>query len=80
MLEVLRELIAGYAKDVLPADIKPEDNLRKDLGLSSYDVTELITSIEVFQGVRIPDHTQKYLVTVADFITFFRESSPPGSV
>lgn len=66
------EKVIELVTDLLrPADgVKPEHNLKTDLGADSLETVELFMDVEERFGVEIPDDTAEKLVTVADIIFF----------
>lgn len=72
MLDKIIEIISEYQgleKDM----IKEDSNLVTDIGLSSFDVTELVCKIEDEFDVQIPDRMIRSLQTVGDIVNYVGE-------
>jgi len=54
--------------------LNPSSRLREDLGLDSFAALELLFEIEDRVGIRIPQEEASKLETVADVVTFIRET------
>ena len=51
-------------------ELKPEANLRKDLGIDSLDVVDVIVLVDREFGVKITTEELKSLVTLSDLYAF----------
>ena len=69
MLEKLKELILQYTDDETVL-ITEETALLTDLGLNSYELTELICSVEDTFDVEIPDRTIGTFKTVQNVMDY----------
>lgn len=69
MLERLTKIIEKNLdnKDII---ITPDTSLREDLGLNSFELIQMICSIEDEFDVEVPDRTISKLNTVKDVISF----------
>ena len=66
--EILHE-VSGVPLEELRADTR----LTGDLGMSSFDLADMVVSIEELYGVKIPDERFGELETVADIVRVVRE-------
>ena len=68
MLEKLSDIIAEYLGEKV--EIKPETVLLSDLWMSSFDLIQLICTIEEEFNVEISDRELRNLKTIGDVIAF----------
>ena len=73
MLEKLKEILIEATGN---ADIEVTEAsvLTKDLGINSYDLVELVCSVEDEFDVEIPDKALRRFVTVGDLIGYIQEN------
>ena len=72
VLEIINNIRA--AKDMAPvAELHIEDNLRNDLGLTSFDLAELTVNIEDEFDIQI--ETEEGLNTVGDLVAYVEEKT-----
>ncbi len=74
MLTRLVKIIVQYVK-IAPDQIKPEMNLRTDLGLTSLSVMNMIVEIEDEFGVEIDDRQIMKFQTLADVVEYLEENA-----
>ena len=58
----------AMAKEIDPALLRPEADLRKDVGLDSLAMLETVWEIEEKLGINIPEDDMKTLMTVGDVV------------
>ena len=72
MKEKVLEIIAENAgKDL--AELNPETRLVGDLGLSSFDLANIVVQIEDECGVHVPDERFPELETIGDVLRILEE-------
>ncbi|MCQ2476412.1 MAG: acyl carrier protein [Clostridia bacterium] len=69
MLEEIKSIICDYI-DINPDEIKPESELRKDIGMSSLDLINLAVEVEDCFGVTVSNEDISAIATVSELITF----------
>lgn len=67
MEEKVIEIISKYQK-IDPKTVTPQSNLMKDIGLSSFDVINLVCSFEEEFDVEIPDRSVTSVRTIEDIV------------
>ncbi len=67
MEEKVIEIICKYQK-IDPKNVTPQSNLMKDIGLSSFDVINLVCSFEEEFDVEIPDRSITSVRTIEDVV------------
>ncbi len=72
MLEKLKEIIVDYV-DVDPSEITEASDVRKDLGLNSFDLVNMVVALEDEFGVSISDKDIVSFYTVSDIIKFLEK-------
>lgn len=72
MLDKIIEIISEY-QGLEKEKIKENSNLVTDIGLSSFDVTELVCRVEDEFDVQIPDRLIRSLQTVGDIVNYVSE-------
>ncbi len=70
MFERIRKILAQYTDDV---EITENSMLEADLGLSSFDVVEIVTEFEEAFGIEIPDRDISRFVCVKDIVEYLKE-------
>ena len=73
MLEQIRNIITDYV-EIDPMTVTEETSLRSDLGVNSYELMNMIVTIEDTFGVEIPDREFIALQTVGDLIAFIEKN------
>ena len=58
----------AMAKEIDPALLRPEADLRKDVGLDSLAMLETVWEIEEKLSISIPEEEMKTLLTVGDVV------------
>lgn len=53
-------------------EVEPNSNLRKDLGLTSFDFANLICIMEERFGIEIDTEKYREIVTAEDFVNYLR--------
>lgn len=69
MLEKLNAIIRAYKGDDSLV-IRPETVIGEDLGMSSFDLIQLVCAVEDAFDVEIPDREIKNFKTVGDVLAF----------
>ena len=72
-LDTLKEIIATEF-GVNRGDIELSSNLRKDLGLDSLDLVELVMAVEQEFAIDIPDDDADKLLTFGDVVNYVEEN------
>ncbi len=67
--EKLMEIITEYT-DGRITEVNPTDVLTSDLGLNSFELFDLVCTIEDSFGISIPDRILPTLVTVKDVVEY----------
>lgn len=68
MLDQIREIICNYVE--IDPDLITMDTTVLGLGLTSFDVINIIAECETAFGIAIPERDIKLLVTVGDMIAY----------
>ena len=71
MLENLKTIIAEQL-NVNADEIKEESNFKDDLGADSWDLFELVMSLEEEYGIEIPSDDLEKIATVNDVIEYLK--------
>ena len=74
MFERIAEFLSENLK-VERSQITPETHLQQDLGISSFDIINLICGVEEEFGVTIPDRMIYSFMTVKDIVTYLEENA-----
>ena len=69
MLEKLNKIIREYKGDKT-VNLTPDMVIRQDLGMSSFDLIQLISEIEDDFDIEIPDEAIRNFKTIADILDF----------
>ena len=72
MLDKIIDIICEFT-EVNKDNISLESNLVKDLGLSSFDITELVCRFEDEFDITVPDRKISTFQTVEDILNFIKE-------
>lgn len=72
MLDRVIEIISEY-QGIDKESINKDSNLVTDIGLSSFDVTELVCRVEDEFEIQIPDRMIRSLQTVGDIFDYICE-------
>ena len=72
MIEKLTEFICEYKGDH-SIKIAPETEIKEDLGMSSFDLIQLVCIVENEFDIEIPDRVIKDFKTVGDVIAFIEK-------
>lgn len=67
MFEKVCEML-GAQLGIAPEDIKPEQEVVKDLGADSLDVVELLMALEDEYGITLPESDVENVKTVQDIV------------
>lgn len=67
MFEKVKEILSRYAET---QDIEKESMLESDLGLSSFDVVEIVAEFEEEFGIEISDRDISMFVCVNDILEY----------
>src|SRR6059058_2234757 len=76
--DAVYEAIKQVLVDELKLDasaVKPEADLRRDLGLDSLDVATVAMALEEKLGVEVPDDALQNVETVQDAVTFLSQQT-----
>ena len=73
MIEQFRKIITDYV-EIDPMTITEETSLRSDLGVNSYELMNLIVTVEDTFGVEIPDREFVTFQTVGDLIAYIEKN------
>lgn len=76
MEEQIRQILAETL-DIDPADITPEKRLIADLGLTSFDLADVVLQAQEEFGVTLPSSFWGEIVTVADVYRVVGEAMNP---
>jgi acyl carrier protein len=79
--DAVYEAIKQVLVDELKLDasaIRPEADLRRDLGLDSLDVATVAMALEEKLGVEVSDEAMQDVQTVQDAVTFLSRHVPAG--
>ena len=74
MEEKIREILSEVSGVPL-SELRADTRLVGDLGMSSFDLADMVVSVEETYGVKIPDERFRELETVADIIRVIREEN-----
>jgi len=74
MLEKLREIIWDYTND-RSLVIEPDTVLLGDIGLNSYEMVEIVCSVEEEFDIEIPDRVLATFKTVQDVLDYIEEEA-----
>ena len=66
----VRRIIAHVAPDVDPAVIRPDEDIRRSLGIDSFDHLRILTAIGERYGLEIPESDHAGLRTVTGMTTY----------
>ena len=69
MYESLKKLLAKQLR-IDESRIKPESDIKKDLGADSLDILTLLMTVEEDWGITIPDEQLMTFKTVADIVAY----------
>ncbi len=72
MLEELREIFETYTKKKLP-ELSRDSILAADLGLSSFELFDVVCEVENRFDIEIPDRVLTTLVTVGDLVDYLEK-------
>jgi len=56
--------------EVAEDKISPGANLKKDLGIDSLDIVDIIVMVDDVFGIKLKSEDFKQLITVSDFVNF----------
>ena len=74
MEETIKEILSEVSGVPVP-ELREDTRLVGDLGMSSFDLADLVVSVEEAYGVKIPDTRFPELETVEDIIRIIREEN-----
>ncbi|GAA7186125.1 acyl carrier protein [Helicobacter pylori] len=74
LFEQVRSIIAEQL-NVDAAQVTPEAEFVKDLGVDSLDVVELIMALEEKFGIEIPDEQAEKIVNVGDVVKYIEDNT-----
>lgn len=72
MLEELRKIFETYTKKKLP-ELSRDSTLAADLGLSSFELFDIVCEVENHFDIEIPDRVLTTLVTVGDLVDYLEK-------
>ena len=72
MLEELRKIFETYTKKKLP-ELSRDSILAADLGLSSFELFDVVCEVENHFDIEIPDRVLTTLVTVGDLVDYLEK-------
>ncbi len=72
MFEELREIFETYTKKKLP-ELSRDSILAADLGLSSFELFDVVCEVENRFDIEIPDRVLTTLVTVGDLVDYLEK-------
>ena len=72
MLEELRKIFETYTKKKLPERSR-DSILAADLGLSSFELFDVVCEVENHFDIEIPDRVLTTLVTVGDLVDYLEK-------
>jgi len=75
--EAVRQVLVDELK-LSPEVVKPEADLRRDLGLDSLDVATIAMALEEKLGIEVTDEAMQNVETVQDAVTFLSQHVPAG--
>ena len=73
VLEKVKMILANQF-DVEEDTITPETNIQEELGADSFDVVDMLMSLEDEFDVEIPDEKIETMRTVSDVVTYIEEN------
>jgi len=73
MLEKFRKIIVDYV-EIDPNEITEETSLRTDLGVNSYELMNMVVTVEQEFGVEIPDRELVTFQTVGDLLKYLENN------
>ena len=73
MEEKVIEIICKYQK-IDPKTVTPQSNLMKDIGLSSFDVLNIVCDFEEEFDIEISDRSITSVRTIEDIVRLIQES------
>ena len=76
MEQQVRQILAETL-EISPEEITPEKRLVADLGLTSFDLADVVVQAQEEFGVTIPSERWTEIVTVADVYRVIREGVEP---
>lgn len=76
MEQQVRQILAETL-EISPEEITPEKRLVADLGLTSFDLADVVVQAQEEFGVTIPSERWTEIVTVADVYRAIREGMEP---
>lgn len=69
----VRRIITQVAPDVDPEAIKPEEDIRRSLGIDSFDHLRILTAISEHFGIGIPDADQGKFRSLNEIVVQLRK-------
>ena len=75
--EAIKQVLVDELK-LSPEAVRPEADLRRDLGLDSLDVATVAMALEEKLGVEVSDEAMQDVQTVQDAVTFLSRHVPAG--
>jgi acyl carrier protein len=76
--EAVKQVLVDELK-LDPSAVRPEADLRRDLGLDSLDVTTVAMAIEEKLGIEVTDEAMQDVETVADAVALLSSHAPADS-
>ena len=73
--DAIKQVLVDELK-LSPEVVKPEADLRRDLGLDSLDVATVAMALEEKLGVEVSDEAMQDVQTVQDAVTFLSKHVP----
>ena len=62
--QTLFQLLANIAPDTEPEKLQPDDDIRKKLGLDSFDALQFVVAIDEHYGIEIPEEDYGKITTI----------------
>jgi acyl carrier protein len=69
----VRRIIAQVAPDVDPAAIQPEEDIRRSLGIDSFDHLRILTAISERFSIAIPEGDHGRLRTLMEMVGYISD-------
>ena len=72
--ETIIRILEEYSdQEIDPATLKPDTNIKNDLGLDSLAVVEMVLDVEVQFDVEIPDEEAESMTTFGDIVEYVKK-------
>jgi acyl carrier protein len=74
---IVRDAIEGVAPDIDAATIRPDANLRDDIGLDSLDFLHVVAAVHETTGVDVPERDYPRIATLRLFAEYLDAARTP---